>query len=412
MIKIKTGKFMKIFYLTFFIVYCISFESFASKELSEFKKVRNNNYTVTKVFESNEYYFSQVSYDWNKKSNRKNLSRKGTIEAIKILKNHVLRLNKIPDMDKLSKWGASLYLKNNLKIQKSRKIEDRRFKKKYLVVFSIPKKSINLDVNNINLEKLLSFNARNHLKFSKTERDKFLSQLNFKDIILLWNIFELEKKYNLTNVLDMVHPTKYQKKIIEIINVKKPNLSLLNEAPAFSYIIDNYLKFNKPSNNYDYLAVLSSKCNNDNEFRNKLMDIKIDSLNFNSSNSVIFDTLAKCNGFLRFEKTLNQIDNNELNNIKKKFSKGEDLEGIILLTEKTLSKSPFNFQLWNYYSACLRAKNKFKEALIVSRVEISIALQLNNDKMYTEALKSYSKSKIKIQKNFTKEQKQFLKSII
>ena len=254
---------MKIFYLTFFIVYCISFESFASKELSEFKKVRNNNYTVTKVFESNEYYFSQVSYDWNKKSNRKNLSRKGTIEAIKILKDHVLRLNKIPDMDKLSKWGASLYLKNNLKIPKSRKIEDRRFKKKYLVVFSIPKKNVNLDVNNINLEKLLSFNARNHLIFSKTERDKFLSQLNFKDIILLWNIFELEKKYNLTNVLAMVHPTEYQKKIIKIINVKKPNLSLLNKAPGFSYIIDNYLKFNKPSNNYDYLAILSSKCNND-----------------------------------------------------------------------------------------------------------------------------------------------------
>ena len=82
------------------------------------------------------------------------------------------------------------------------------------------------------------------------------------------------------------------------------------------------------------------------------------------------------------------------------------------MIEKTLSKSPFNFQLWNYYSACLRAKNKFKEALIVSRVEISIALQLNNDKMYNEALKSYSKSKIKTHKNFTKQQKEFLKSII
>ena len=116
--------------------------------------------------------------------------------------------------------------------------------------------------------------------------------------------------------------------------------------------------------------------------------------------------------FLRFQKTLNQIDNNEFNNIKKKFSKGEDLDGIILLIEKTLSKSPFNFQLWNYYSACLRAKNKFKEALIVSRVEISIALQLNNHNMYSEALKSYSKSKVKIQENFTKQQKQFLEGNI
>ena len=63
--------------------------------------------------------------------------------------------------------------------------------------------------------------------------------------------------------------------------------------------------------------------------------------------------------------------------------------GIIILLEKALSKSPFNFQLWNYYSACLRAKNKFKEALIVSRVEISIALQLNNHRMYAEALKTF-----------------------
>ena len=403
---------MKFFYLTIFIIYCISCESFANSELTEFKKVRKNNYNDTKIFESNKFYFSQVSFDWDKKSNRKNLSRKGTIKAIKILKEHILKLNKIPDMDKLNKWGASLYLKNNLKISNSRKIEDRRFKKKYLVVFSIPKKNINFNVNNINLKKLVSFNARNHLKFSKTERNKFLSQLNFKDIILLWSIFELEKTYNLTNVLDLVHPTNYQKKIIKIINEKNPNLNLLNDVPGFSYIIDNYLKFNKPSNNYDYLAILSSKCSNDNEFENKLMDIKIDNLSFNSSNSIIFDTLAKCNGFLKFEKSLNQIDNKELNKINKKFSQGKDLNGIMLLLEKTLSKSPFNFQLWNYYSACLRAKKKFKEALVVSRVEISIALQLNNHKMYAEALKSYSKSKVKIQEIFTKQQKQFLDKTI
>ena len=412
MIKIKTGEFMRLFYLIIFIIYFISSEGFANSALTEFKKVRKNNYNDTKVFESNEFYFSQVSYDWNKKSNRKNLSRKGTIKAIKILKDHILKLNKVPNMDKLSKWGTSFFLQNNLKISNARKIEDRRFKKKYLVVFSIPKKNINFNVNNINLKKLVSFNAGNHLKFSKTERNKFLSQLNFKDIILLWSIFELEKIYNLKNVLGLVHPIKYQKKIIKIINEKKPNLSLLNEAPSFSYIVDNYLKFNKPSNNFDYLAILSSKCNSDNEFRSKLMDIKIDNLSFNSSNSLIFNTLAKCNGFLKFEKTLNQIDNKELNKISKKFSQGKDLDEIMLLIEKTLSKSPFNFQLWNYYSACLRAKNKFKEALIVSRVEISIALQLNNHTMYSEALKSYSKSKVKIQENFTKQQKQFLEGTI
>ena len=112
---------MRLFYLTIFIIYFMSSESFANSALTEFKKIRKNNYNDTKVFESNEFYFSQVSYDWNKKSNRKNLSRKGTVKAIKILKDHILKLNKIPDMDNLSKWGASLYLKKNLKISNSRK---------------------------------------------------------------------------------------------------------------------------------------------------------------------------------------------------------------------------------------------------------------------------------------------------
>ncbi len=173
---------MRLFYLIIFIIYFISSEGFANSALTEFKKIRKNNYNDTKVFESNEFYFSQVSYDWNKKSNRKNLSRKGTIKAIKILKDHILKLNKVPNMDKLSKWGASFFLQNNLKISNARKIEDRRFKKKYLVVFSIPKKNIDFNVNNIKLDKLVTFNARNHFKFSKTERNKFLSQLNFKDI--------------------------------------------------------------------------------------------------------------------------------------------------------------------------------------------------------------------------------------
>ena len=76
MIKIKTGEFMKLFYLTIFIIYFISSEGFANSALTEFKKIRKDNYNDTKVFESNEFYFSQVSYDWNKKSNRKNLSIK------------------------------------------------------------------------------------------------------------------------------------------------------------------------------------------------------------------------------------------------------------------------------------------------------------------------------------------------
>ena len=49
-------------------------------------------------------------------------------------------------------------------------------------------------------------------------------------------------------------------------------------------------------------------------------------------------------------------------NIEKKFSQGKNLDNLILLIEKTLSNTPFSFKLWNYYSACLRAKNKFQEA--------------------------------------------------
>ena len=39
----------------------LPFASFAKNELSEFNKIRNNNFEVTKVFETNNFYFSQVS---------------------------------------------------------------------------------------------------------------------------------------------------------------------------------------------------------------------------------------------------------------------------------------------------------------------------------------------------------------
>ena len=98
--------------------------------------------------------------------------------------------------------------------------------------------------------------------------------------------------------------------------------------------------------------------------------------------------------------------------IHQKKTIGKDLESVILSIEKALSKSPLTFKLWNYYSACLRAKKLYKEALFVSRVEISIALQLNNMSQYTEALKSYSLSKIKILTNYNKQQKQFLETVL
>ena len=128
--------------------------------------------------------------------------------------------------------------------------------------------------------------------------------------------------------------------------------------------------------------------------------------------SIILDTLINCKGFMRFEKNINISIYKEISKIDKMFSEGKDLDGLIFLIEKTLSKSPSSFKLWNYYSACLRAKNKFQEALIVSRVELSIALQHNDKNRYNKALKSYSKSRINMLIDYNKEQKQFLNTIL
>ena len=404
-----------IYFYVLLVFISLPFTSFAKNELSEFNKIRNNNFEVTKVFETNDFYFSQVSYDWKKKSNRKVLSRQGIVKSINMFKAHIFKSTEIPNSDKLENWGTSLYIKSKLKFTKSRKIEDRRYKNKYLVVFSFPKKNVNIKIDEINIGNMIAFNAKNHSKLSKNERDKFLQKLGLKDLILLWNIHELDKKYNLINVLDKVNPIQYQKQIMDIIKIEKPNLNLLDKTPSFSYIIDNYLKNNKPTSKYEYLAVLSSKCAYDNDFRDNLIKNEIDTSKenyFSIGKSTILDSLSKCNGFLRFQKELSKPFSIDMSKIDNQFSQGKDLEGIILRIEKALSKSPLTFKLWNYYSACLRAKKLYKEALFVSRVEISIALQLNNMSQYTEALKSYSLSKIKILTNYNKQQKQFLETVL
>jgi hypothetical protein len=405
---------MKFFYVFFALIF-IPFACSAENVLSQFKKIRNNNFEVTKVFETKDFYFSQVSYDWKKSSNRKILSRKGTLKSINIFKKYILETNKIPNINTFKKWGVRLFIKSKIKITESRKIEDRRYKGKYLVVFSFPKKNIRFKIDNINIENIISFNAKNHAKLSKSERNKFLEKLNFKDLILLWNIYELEKKYNLTNVLGKVNPIQYQKKVMEIIKLDKTNLNLLDKTPAFSYVIDNYIKNNKPSNVYDYLAILSGKCAHDDDFKNNLLNNNIDDYQEKKilmGKSIILDTLFNCKGFMRFEEDLNISISKEISKIDKMFSEGKDLDGLILLIEKALSKSPSTFKLWNYYSACLRAKNKFQEALIVSRVELSIALQHNDKNRYNKALKSYSKSRINMLIDYNKEQKQFLNTIL
>ena len=404
-----------IYFYVLLVFISLPFASFAKNELSEFNKIRNNNFEVTKVFETNDFYFSQVSYDWKKKSNRKVLSRQGIVKSINMFKAHIFKSTEIPNSNKLENWGTSLYIKSKLKFTKSRKIEDRRYKNKYLVVFSFPKKNVNIKIDEINIGNMIAFNAKNHTKLSKNERDEFLQKLGFKDLVLLWNIYELDKKYNLINVLDKVNPIQYQKQIMDIIKIEKPNLSLLDKTPSFSYIIDNYLKNNKPTSKYEYLAVLSSKCAYDNDFRDNLIKNEIDTSKenyFSIGKSTILDSLSKCNGFLRFQKELSKPFSIDMSKIDNQFSQGKDLEGIILRIEKALSKSPLTFKLWNYYSACLRAKKLYKEALFVSRVEISIALQLNDMSQYTEALKSYSLSKIKILTNYNKQQKQFLETVL
>ena len=404
-----------IYFYVLLVFISLPFASFAKNELSEFNKIRNNNFEVTKVFETNDFYFSQVSYDWKKKSNRKVLSRQGIVKSINMFKAHIFKSTEIPNSNKLENWGTSLYIKSKLKFTKSRKIEDRRYKNKYLVVFSFPKKNVNFKIDEINIGNMIAFNAKNHTKLSKNERDEFLQKLGFKDLVLLWNIYELDKKYNLINVLDKVNPIQYQKQIMDIIKIEKPNLSLLDKTPSFSYIIDNYLKNNKPTSKYEYLAVLSSKCAYDNDFRDNLIKNEIDTSKenyFSIGKSTILDSLSKCNGFLRFQKELSKPFSIDMSKIDNQFSQGKDLEGIILRIEKALSKSPLTFKLWNYYSACLRAKKLYKEALFVSRVEISIALQLNDMSQYTEALKSYSLSKIKILTNYNKQQKQFLETVL
>ena len=404
-----------IYFYVLLVFISLPFTSFAKNELSEFNKIRNNNFEVTKVFETNDFYFSQVSYDWKKKSNRKVLSRQGIVKSINMFKAHIFKSTEIPNSNKLENWGTSLYIKSKLKFTKSRKIEDRRYKNKYLVVFSFPKKNVNFKIDEINIGNMIAFNAKNHSKLSKNERDKFLQKLGFKDLVLLWNIYELDKKYNLINVLDKVNPIQYQKQIMDIIKIKNLNLSLLDKTPSFSYIIDNYLKNNKPTSKYEYLAVLSSKCAYDNDFRDNLIKNEIDTSKenyFSIGKSTILDSLSKCNGFLRFQKELSKPFSIDMSKIDNQFSQGKDLEGIILRIEKALSKSPLTFKLWNYYSACLRAKKLYKEALFVSRVEISIALQLNDMSQYTEALKSYSLSKIKILTNYNKQQKQFLETVL
>ena len=125
---------MKKIIITFILV-IFNFSSLASNFKNEFEKVRNNDVKNSKVFETKNFYFSQIIYDWEKGSSRKFLSRQGMLDSINQFKSFVVDNSKSFKKNQVSN-------KSKLKFKNSRKIEDRRFKDKYIVVFAFPKKEL------------------------------------------------------------------------------------------------------------------------------------------------------------------------------------------------------------------------------------------------------------------------------
>jgi hypothetical protein len=133
----------KIIIIFIFIFFNIS--SFASNIKNEFEKIRNNDVKSSKVFETKNFYFSQIIYEWEKGSSRKLLSRQGMLDSINQFKSYINRTYKF-----FNKKEINLSNKSKLKFKNSRKIEDRRFKNKYIVVFAFPKKKLVFNKQNIN----------------------------------------------------------------------------------------------------------------------------------------------------------------------------------------------------------------------------------------------------------------------
>ena len=120
-----------------FIFIIFNFYSLASNIKNEFEKVRNNDLKNSKVFETKNFYFSQIIYEWEKGSNRKLLSRQGMLDSINQFKSFFINTSKF-----FNKKEINVSNKSKLKFKNSRKIEDRRFKDKYIVVFAFPKKEL------------------------------------------------------------------------------------------------------------------------------------------------------------------------------------------------------------------------------------------------------------------------------
>ena len=80
--------------IIFFIFVIFNFSSFASNIKNEFEKVGNNDVKNSKVFETKNFYFSQIIYDWEKGSSRKFLSRQGMLDSINQFKSFVVNTSK------------------------------------------------------------------------------------------------------------------------------------------------------------------------------------------------------------------------------------------------------------------------------------------------------------------------------
>ena len=120
-----------------------------------------------------------------------------------------------------------------------------------------------------------------------------------------------------------------------------------------------------------------------------------------------------CNGFMSFDKKIVKEKSNKFLEIEKKFKSGNAkiIDEVRSLLEQYLVQNPLSFKAWNYLSAIMRYNKDFDRAHIISRVEIGIALTNKNKIQYVEALKSYVKSRIKVNKELNNAQKQFIKSI-
>ena len=111
----------RIIFILIFVIF--NFSSLASNIKNEFEKVRNNDVKNSKVFETKNFYFSQIIYEWEKGSNRKLLSRQGMLDSIKQFKTFFINTSK-----SFNKKEINVSNKSKLKFKNSRKIEDRRFK--------------------------------------------------------------------------------------------------------------------------------------------------------------------------------------------------------------------------------------------------------------------------------------------